>query len=145
MKLEQAPDEGRIVASANAAKIMHYTKAPEGTERIARTEVPMEKAAQGPPGTVPVVRFDLEAYLRNERDLPENPADVLKKEQPPAPASNNRYYGVWKRTGKFFGTIGRINIWDPTGPTSGETSIAQTVVRRNLMQAIEAGPSCRRP
>ncbi len=99
-----------------------------------------QKAAQGPPGTVPVVRFDVEAYLRNERNLPEDPADVLKKEPPPSPASNNRYYGVWQRFGTFFGTLGRINIWDTSGPNAGETSILQTaVIRGTPMQAIEAG------
>ncbi len=140
MKLEKAPDEGRVVAPADAAKITQFTKPPEEAERVGRTEVQLQKAAQGPPGTVPVVRFDVESYLKNERDLPEDPKDVLQKMPPPAPASNNRYYGVWQRFGTFFGTLGRINIWDTNGPTSGETSIAQTaVIRGNPMQAIEAG------
>ena len=100
----------------------------------------MQKAAQGPPGTVPVVRFNVDTYLRTAEDLPEDPAEVLRKPPPPAPDSNKRYYGVWQRFGTFFGTIGRINIWDTGGPTAGETSIAQTaVIRGNPMQAIEAG------
>ena len=139
-KLQRPPDEERFAAPANAAKIAQYTKAPEGREGIARTEVQLQKRAQGPPGTVPIVRFNVDAYLQNVRDLPEDPADIFKKPPPPAPDGNSRYYGVWIRTGTFFGTLGRINIWDTNGPTSGETSIAQTaVIRGNPMQAIEAG------
>jgi hypothetical protein len=127
-------------APADAAKIAQYTKAPDITERTARTEVQMQKAAQGPPGTVPVVRFSVDEFLKSVRELPENPADVFKKPPPPAPDTNMRYYGVWQRFGTFFGTAGRINIWDPAGPVSGETSIAQTaVIRGTPMQAIEAG------
>ena len=121
-------------------KISRFEQAPTGVEQLAKTEVQDQPEARGPEGTVPVVRFDVETYLKTERDLPENPADILKKIPPPAPASNNRYYGVWQRFDTFFGTSGRINIWDTAGPNSGETSIAQTaVIRGNPMQAIEAG------
>jgi hypothetical protein len=59
---------------------------------------------------------------------------------PPAPASNNRYYAVWQRFGDFFGSAGRINVWDTSGPVGNETSIAQTaLIRGTPMQAIEAG------
>jgi hypothetical protein len=123
-----------------AAIVATVTAAPEIREQVARTEVQMQPQARGPRGTVPVVRFDVEAYLKNERELPEDPADVLRKIPPPAPASNDRYYGVWHRFDPtFFGTSGRINIWD-TSVNSGETSIAQTaVIRGTPMQAIEAG------
>jgi hypothetical protein len=111
-----------------------------GVERRAQTEIQAQPQTRGPKGTVPVVRFDVESYLKNEHDLPENPQDVLKKIPPPSPNSNNRYYGVWQRFDTFFGTSGRINIWDTSGPNSRETSIAQTaVIRGNPMQAIEAG------
>ena len=121
-------------------KISKFEKPPAGAERLAQTEVQTQPRARGPKGTVPVVRFDVENYLKTERDLPENPADVLKKVPPPSPDSNSRYYGVWQRFDTFFGTSGRINIWDTAGPNRGETSIAQTaVIRGNPMQAIEAG------
>ena len=65
---------------------------------------------------------------------------MLQKVPPPAPASNDRYYVPWQRFGTFFGSAGRINVWDTTGPVGNETSIAQVaVIRGNPMQAIEAG------
>jgi hypothetical protein len=122
-------------------KISKFEKAPTDVkEKLAQTEVQLQGKARGPKGTVPIVRFDVEAYLKNEIELPLNPQDVLRKPPPPSPDSNNRYYGVWQRFDTFFGTSGRINIWDTAGPNSGETSIAQTaVIRGNPMQAIEAG------
>jgi hypothetical protein len=109
-------------------------------ERSARTELQLDDHARGPKGTVPVVRFDVERYLEIVKIPPKNPSDVLQKIPPPAPESNDRYYAVWQRVGTFFGSAGRINIWDTTGPVSNETSIAQTaVIRGDPMQAIEAG------
>lgn len=101
----------------------------------------MDRSAMGPQGTVPIVRFDLESYFKeNPKYLPKNPMDILSKIPPPAPASNDRYYAVWHRYGDVFGSSGRINIWNTTGPVGGETSIAQVaVIRGNPMQAIEAG------
>ena len=95
----------------------------------------------GPKGTVPVVRFNVESYLKeNPTYLPKDPIEILTKAPPPAPASNNRYYAVWQRFGDVFGSIGRINIWNTAGPVGGETSIAQVaVIRGTPMQAIEAG------
>jgi hypothetical protein len=88
---------------------------------------------------VPIVRFDVEAYLSREGDLPDL-EQLLGKEPPPSPESNDRYYGVWQRFGSVFGSAGRINIWNVSGPVSGETSIAQVaVIRGTPMQAIEAG------
>lgn len=109
-------------------------------EQSARTELQLDEQARGPKGTVPVVRFDVERYLEIVKIPPRNPSDVLQKIPPPAPESNDRYYAVWQRFGTFFGTAGRINIWDTSGPVSNETSIAQTaVIRGDPMQAIEAG------
>lgn len=106
----------------------------------ARTELQLDDHARGPKGTVPVVRFNVERYLEVAETLPKNPSDVLQKIPPPAPASNDRYYAVWQRFGTFFGTAGRINVWDTSGPVANETSIAQTaVIRGDPMQAIEAG------
>ena len=109
-------------------------------DRSAQTEVQLDERLRGPAGTVPIVRFDVERYLREVDIPPINPADVLTKIPPPSPASNDRYYAVWQRFGKFFGTAGRINVWDTNGPVGNETSIAQTaVIRGEPMQAIEAG------
>jgi hypothetical protein len=47
---------------------------------------------------------------------------------------------VWQRFGTVYGSAGRINVWNVSGPVSGETSIAQVaVIRGSPMQAIEAG------
>jgi hypothetical protein len=110
-------------------------------DTLANTELQLDKSAMGPKGTVPVVRFDVESYLKeNPRNLPKDPIEILTKVPPPAPASNDRYYAVWQRFGDVFGSIGRINIWNTSGPVGGETSIAQVaVIRGTPMQAIEAG------
>jgi len=110
-------------------------------DRTAKTELQIDKSAMGPNGTVPIVRFDVEAYLKeNTEFLPENPIEILTKAPPPAPASNDRYYAVWQRYGDVYGSLGRINIWNTSGPVGGETSIAQVAVIRGIpMQAIEAG------
>ncbi len=111
-----------------------------GGDESAQTELQTQPAAVGPPGTVPVARFDVEAYLASVEIPPENPQDVLKKVAP-APESNDRYYAVWHRyRDAFYGSSGRINIWNTTGPVDNETSIAQVaVIRGSPMQAIEAG------
>jgi hypothetical protein len=110
-------------------------------DESAQTELQRDPSAMGPPGTVPVVRFDVESYLKEHPTyLPKDPIEILSKVPPPAPASNDRYYAVWQRFGDVFGSIGRINIWNTTGPVGGETSIAQVaVIRGTPMQAIEAG------
>ena len=123
-----------------------YTDLPEKLrekERIdqtAYTELQLDKSAMGPDGTVPIVRFDLDSYFESNKFLPKDPAEIYTKVPPPAPASNGRYYAVWRKSGDVFGSLGRINIWNTTGPVSGETSIAQVaVIRGTPMQAIEAG------
>lgn len=112
-------------------------------ERGARTELQTSPRAIGPVGTVPIVRFDVRAYLdavRDDGQLPDDPKDLISKVPPPDPASNDRYYAVWHRYGDVFGTTGRINIWNVAGPVSNETSIGQVaVIRGTPMQAIEAG------
>ena len=110
-------------------------------DESAQTELQLDRSAMGPKGTVPVVRFDVESYLKEHPTyLPKDPIEILTKVPPPAPASNDRYYAVWQRFGDVFGSIGRINIWNTTGPVGGETSIAQVaVIRGTPMQAIEAG------
>jgi hypothetical protein len=116
------------------------SKAPPAVDRPALTELQLDPALRGPLGTVPIVRFDVDGYLATAKSLPENPADVLQKVPAPSPASNDRYYGVWQRFGTVYGSAGRINIWNVSGPVSGETSIAQVaVIRGTPMQAIEAG------
>ena len=110
------------------------------SEGSARTELQLDEKARGPEGTVPIVRFDVEKFMTTVKIPPKNPSDVLKKLPPPAPESNDRYYTVWQRFGTFYGSAGRINIWDTAGPVNNETSIAQTaLIRGEPMQAIEAG------
>jgi len=109
-------------------------------EERALTELQLDGVELGPPGTVPIVRFDVDAYLAATRLLPEDPLEILTKVPPPAPAANDRYYAVWHRFGDVFGSAGRVNIWDTAGPIGNETSIAQVaVIRGSPMQAIEAG------
>ena len=53
----------------------------------------------------------------------------------PSPASNDRYYGNWNKTGgPFFGSAAIIHLWDTSGPVDNETSIAQVAV--NTEQAV---------
>ena len=119
---------------------LSFDAAVRRAELPARTELQLDDQVRGPEGTVPIVRFDVERYLATVRIPPRDPRDVLKKIPPPAPDSNNRYYAVWQRFGTFYGTAGRINVWDTSGPVGNETSIAQTaVIRGTPMQAIEAG------
>jgi hypothetical protein len=134
LNAERAPGE--------AGEGMPSTDHPDSDAQPVRTELQAQSAVLGPEGTVPVVRFDVEQYLGSVEVPPEDPADVLQKLPPPAPAANNRYYGVWQQEpGTFYGTAGRINVWDVDGPVgTDETSIAQTaVIRGSPMQAIEAG------
>jgi hypothetical protein len=118
-------------------------EAPDPTDQVdrgAQTEIQAQRSAQGPAGTVPVVRFDVEQFLASVDVPPKDPRDVLNKIPPPDPESNDRYYAVWQRFGTFFGSAGRINVWDTNGPVGNETSIAQVaVIRGSPMQAIEAG------
>ena len=108
-------------------------------EARAETELQLDPSARGPKGTVPIVRFDAERYVRTAKFLPDDPTKLRPKTPVPAPDSNNRYYAVWRYSGDVFGTLGRINIWDTSGPSSGDTSIAQTAVHVDLFQSIEAG------
>ncbi|MBS0183670.1 MAG: hypothetical protein JSS39_14870, partial [Nitrospira sp.] len=85
-------------------------------ESQAYAEFQLDESARGSAGTVPIVRFDVERYLEFIKIPPKDPRDVLKKIPPPAPESNQRYYAVWQRFGTFYGTAGRINIWDQWCP-----------------------------
>jgi len=106
------------------------------------TDLQLQPDALGPEGTVPVVRFDVEAYLASVEIPPQDPLEMISKVPPaPAPAPNSRYYAVSTQNGTFLGTAACINVYDTAGPTNGsDTSIMQTaVIRGNPMQAIEAG------
>ena len=74
-------------------------KSARQVEAKAATELQLDASARGPAGTVPIVRFDLESYLREVKDLPDDPLKILSKVPPPDPASNDRYYAVWHRFG----------------------------------------------
>ncbi|SDX37679.1 neprosin family prolyl endopeptidase [Lysobacter enzymogenes] len=133
---DSLPPKGQAYQASSLA-----AKAPGAPNRTAQTEVQLDASMCGPKGTVPVVRFDVDAYLRQVKNLPLDPRQIVSKAPPaPSPASNNRYYVVWHRFADVYGTSGYINIWDTAGPVYGETSIAQTAVIRGVpMQAIEAG------
>ena len=143
------PTEKMAIDRPSDASLNYYLDSPlpkklaelRRDDLSAATEVQRDSKAQGPRGTVPIVRFDVESYLEAHKDdLPKDPLEILTKVPPPAPASNDRYYAVWQRFGDVFGSIGRINIWDTSGPVNDETSIAQVaVIRGTPMQAIEAG------
>lgn len=52
-------------------------------DETAQTELQMDTSAMGPPGTVPVVRFDVGAYLKEDPTyLPKVPIDILTKVSP---------------------------------------------------------------
>lgn len=103
-----------------------------------------------PDALVPVVRFDVEKYLDKVKTPAKNPQRLFKKRLPQdiraskkrgstrSPATNDRYYAVWRQHGTFYGTSGYINIWDTAGPIEGDTSIAQMIVMRGD-EAVEAG------
>jgi hypothetical protein len=134
------PKDGAADESESQEAMRKPPKIDLATEESARNELMLQPKARGPKGTVPIVRFDVERYLEGVRIPPEKPEDVLSKMAPPAPASNDRYYAVWQRFGTFYGSAGRINIWNTTGPVDNETSIAQVaVIGGTPMQAIEAG------
>ncbi len=135
---ELAPDPGMPDGEAGP----NQAEPPPQVGEPAFTDLQLQPEALGPEGTVPVVRFDVEAYLAAVETPPEDPLEVISKVPPaPAPASNDRYYAVSQQNGTFYGTAGFINVHDTTGPTNGDdTSIMQTaVIRGNPMQAIEAG------
>lgn len=129
------PKGNAYFASAQASK------SPASATGTALTELQLDPAMRGPKGTVPVVRFDVDSYLREVKNPPQDPMQILTKAPPqPSPASNSRYYVVWQRFADVYGTSGFVNIWDTVGPVGSETSIAQTaVIRGTPMQAIEAG------
>ncbi len=151
IRIESQVEGGRIAAAPTPEvrtsspyqprnAYLNFDAALRRTELSARTELQLDDRALGPPDTVPIVRFDVERYLATVRIPPRDPRDVLRKIEPPAPDSNKRYYAVWQRFDTFYGTSGRINVWDTSGPVNDETSIAQTaVIRGDPMQAIEAG------
>ena len=139
--ISQPPEEEAKFAQPDDSPQIDETTTENLAEDLpVQTELQNQRSAQGPEGTVPIVRFDVEAYLESVEVPPEDPEDVLTKMPPPDPASNDRYYVPWQRFGEFYGSAGRINIWDTAGPVNNETSIAQVaVIRGTPMQAIEAG------
>lgn len=149
------PPEDTILQSPPDISDPEQTVAPSGpshgpqgavsrkNDMLAMTEVQAKPWLRGPVGTVPIVRFDVEAYLEltDPMSLPERPEDVLSKLADPAPSSNNRYYGVWRRTERpFYGTSGAINVWNTSQGSTHDTSIGQVAILRGTpMQAVEAG------
>jgi len=115
------------------------TTSPPGAQ-LAVTELDEEPDVRGPDGTVPIVRFNVEAFLKNNPDnLPADPAQVLQKLPPPSPDGTGRYHITAEVDNTAFGSDGYINIWDAGGPQlHNETDIAQTFVGRGL-DSVEIG------
>jgi hypothetical protein len=109
--------------------------------RCATTEVDADPSLEGPPGTVPVVRFDVEKYLSAVPIPPAQPEQVLRKMPPPSPEANGRYYVGWKHSDSYWGSSGYINLWDGGGPENNyDTDIAQVAVYGgSTVQSVEAG------
>lgn len=94
-------------------------------ENCAKTSLQNEPSAGGPAGTVPVVRFNVDAYLGSVAVPPSDPAGVLgslrKGGEPgaPSPDAQGYYYASWKQKGTFYGGGVALNTWSPVpGVTS---------------------------
>ena len=97
------------------------------TQLCAHTELQDEPAARGPAGTVPVVRFNVDAYLRSTAVPPLDPEDVLRGLRkgngaaPPSPNAKGYYYAAWHHSatqvlgtsGVFYGGGAGLNTWVP--------------------------------
>lgn len=116
---------------------------PANTEdQSAKSELLDDPQVRGPAGSVPVVRFDVESYLQSVEIPPASPEEMFAKMPPPAPASNNRYYVSWQRTGTWFGAGAAFNVWNAPGLSTGEDNIAQLAVftrSGTVGQSVEAG------
>jgi hypothetical protein len=108
-------------------------------EEYAQTELEAQSWNRGPEGTVPVIRFDVDAYLAAMgEDIPDDPSKGLIPR--PSPEANNRYYAEWRLAGSSYRAMrGQINIWDaPQLESSGDTNIGQILAGRGG-QTVEAG------
>jgi len=138
-----APPPILAPTSSDAAEEM--AKIP-GTPLSVQTEVQAQPWAQGPAGTVPVVRFDVEGFLSSikDEDMPATPEAALQLLNPDSqPTSRdsggiNFYHATWHRSGINFGTGGFINIWNANEVYADDESRVDLVVRRNN-QRIVAG------
>jgi hypothetical protein len=143
-----------IKPSRNRPKPPPMPKLPElhEGESWARGELADQPWARGPEGTSPIVRFDVEEYLREVGDnVPDNPVDALKFPAP-APSSKGYYYNRYRLTqptcsgqgGAACGNWGgysQIELWD-VSVAAGDHSIAQIAIARGsgtYFQTVETG------
>jgi hypothetical protein len=129
----------------------------------AKAELELHPEAQGPAGTVPVLRQDTEAFIGKldasttlkqilsktmPGDARRRGANPLAGEEPPAP--NAHLYADTTLYTENLVTIGEINVWNPSVYKSAEFSLGQTAVIayatfcfftcvENVMQTVEAG------
>lgn len=68
-------------------------------EEWATTELEEQAWARGPEGTLPQMRFDVEAYLESVGDqVPADPAEVLSSIPAPSAEGDGRYHNRWRVT-----------------------------------------------
>lgn len=138
-------DSGSTVDWVPRAPGLHAPPIPEETipplrdgEEFAQTELQAQPWNRGPDGTVPMIRFDVEAYLAEMGDrVPDDPSQGLIPK--PSPDANSRYHTEWKLSGSTYrGMHSYINIWDAPQLESGDTNIGQIYAGRGG-QTVEAG------
>lgn len=93
------------------------------------SEVQLDATLRGPEGTVPIVRFDVEKYIRETKVLPDS-VDKLRPLPQLGPAQDiyhNRiaYNFTGTGAGTAYGVRGTMNLWDVSGPTQQDSSIGQ--------------------
>jgi hypothetical protein len=108
--------------------------------RIVPSELEEQPWNRGPDGTVPIARFDVEAYLAAVGD--QVPDDVSGIFSQPSPSSNQRYHVGWELDGgttyRYRGVAAQINLWKAPGLEGGDTNIAQIFAGRGP-DSVEVG------
>jgi hypothetical protein len=147
--LATPPDAASVVAppERDGLTLADTDTPPPEQPMVAMTELQADPTLLGPEGTVPVVRFNVEAYLGATAIPPADPADVTGRLPPPAPTEF--YYAHWGRSDRlFYGASGYFNVWDPGGPSdSSDHSLTEVahyafldVVDGGYGQSVETGP-----
>lgn len=117
-----------------------------------RGELEAQPEAQGPAGTVPVLRTDpnrihavgsVQDFLSKYGDASSRPLESLT-DDPPQPQDGspaNHFYATSRQTVTNFGADGFINLWQPFVLFPQEMSIAQMAISRASfpIQTVETG------
>jgi hypothetical protein len=110
---------------------------------LGQSELESDPGVRGPAGTVPIVRYDVEGYLKSIDIPPATPEEVIpNKSGPPAPTAQGYYYTKWARNGTWYGAFGTFNHWDPTDLTTTDHSLVQIAVAYlsgTIGQTVEMG------